>query len=230
MTQARWLLQTAENQPDAVDWLGPREAAVFAGIRFEKRRSEWLLGRWTAKRALAACLALEGHAPRPLSALEIIAAPDGAPEAYLDGRPAPFNLSISHRDGLAACVVCPAPTVPGCDLEHIEPRSDLFVADYFTPEEQTLVAAAADRDVAANLIWSAKECALKVLREGLRLDTRSVTVSFSETLATDGWAPVSVQYAAGGRTFDGWWQRRGDHLFTLVTAPAVAPPEGLRGV
>jgi len=30
----------------------------------------------------------------------------------------------------------------GCDLEVVEPRSDAFVADYFTSEEQALIARA----------------------------------------------------------------------------------------
>ena len=50
----------------------------------------------------------------------------------------------------------------------IEPRSDAFVADYFTIEEQALVAraSAADRDRILALLWSGKESALKALREG----------------------------------------------------------------
>ncbi len=52
--------------------------------------------------------------------------------------------------------------------------SDAFVADYFAPEEQTLIAhsSPADRELMLALLWSAKESALKALREGLRLDTR----------------------------------------------------------
>ena len=62
----------------------------------------------------------------------------------------------------------------GCDLEVIEPRSEEFVADYFTTEEQKMVSQApiADRSKLLALLWSAKESALKALREGLRFDTR----------------------------------------------------------
>ena len=70
------------------------------------------------------------------------------------------------------------PLSVGCDLELVEPRSALFVRDYFTAAERERVAAAPARehDELANLIWCAKESALKVLRTGLRRDTRSVEV------------------------------------------------------
>lgn len=67
----------------------------------------------------------------------------------------------------------------GCDLELIEPHSDALVADYFTADEQAMVARtlAADRSRGLDLLWSAKESALKGLRVGLRLDIRCVSVT-----------------------------------------------------
>ena len=88
----------------------------------------------------------------------------------------------------------------GCDLEIIEPRSDAFVADYFTTEEQALIAraSAADRPRLLALLWSAKESALKALHEGLRLDTRCVIVSpFDESFDLNGWSPLRVRYTGG---------------------------------
>jgi 4'-phosphopantetheinyl transferase len=61
----------------------------------------------------------------------------------------------------------------------IELRSDAFVADYFTAEEQPLVARASSPVDGLRLlapVSSGKESALKALREGLRLDTRCVIV------------------------------------------------------
>ena len=85
----------------------------------------------------------------------------------------------------------------GCDLEMVEPRSDAFVADYFTIEEQALVARASaeDRPRLLALLWSAKESALKALHEGLRLDTRSVIVNpFDGSFDLNGWSPLHVRY------------------------------------
>ena len=113
-----------------------------------------------------------------LARIESRAAGDGAPELFVDGQPAEHGVSLTDRAGCAACLVADEPAAIGCDLELVEPRSDAFVRDYLTGPEADLVAAAGPaRDVAANLIWSAKESALKVLRTGLRRDTRSVEVT-----------------------------------------------------
>jgi 4'-phosphopantetheinyl transferase len=132
----------------------------------------------------------------------------------------------------------------GCDLELIEPRSDAFVADYFTSEEQALVAEApaAERSRLLALLWSGKESVLKALREGLRLDLRCVSVRLdaapqgeNEAVGLEdpalafqphgpaGWRPLHVRYA-GGRIFHGWWQCTATRLRTLVAAPPPRPP------
>ena len=47
-----WLEQTEEDLPAEDDWLNASEMARLSGMRFPKRRVDWRLGRWTAKRAL----------------------------------------------------------------------------------------------------------------------------------------------------------------------------------
>jgi 4'-phosphopantetheinyl transferase len=174
-------------------WLSPREAAWVARLRFPKRRSEFRLGRWTAKRALALYLGRDSSAAA-LGSVEIDRAPDGAPAPLVDGRPAEAYVTMTDRADQAVCLVGPPGTALGCDLELVEPRSDAFVADYLTPAEQALVAAAGtERDLLANLVWCGKESALKVLRTGLRRDTRSVEVSLPEGASVDGWAPMSIR-------------------------------------
>jgi 4'-phosphopantetheinyl transferase len=108
----------------------------------------------------------------------------------------------------------------------IEARSDAFVADYFTESEQVLVArvCAAERSRLVTLLWSAKESALKALREGLRLDTRSVTVSpINGGFNLNGWSPLQVR-CADGRSFYGWWQQGHGMVRTLVANPAPDSP------
>jgi len=175
-----WLEQTEADVPQDHDWLSANEAARLNGMRFAKRRADWRLGRWTAKRALAAYLNLPSH-PQALTDIELRPASSGAPEVFFANKPAAVAVSLSHRAGSALCAVAPSGAALGCDLEIIEPRSDGFVADYFTPEEQALVAEAPapDRPRLSALLWSAKESALKALRAGLRLDTRCVTVEAS---------------------------------------------------
>jgi 4'-phosphopantetheinyl transferase len=74
------------------------------------------------------------------------------------------------------------------------------------------------------LLWSAKESALKALRTGLRLDTRSVVVMpMEESVNVNGWSPLQVR-CPEGRVFQGWWQRANNVLRTLVSDPAPPPP------
>ena len=134
---------------------------------------------------------------------------------------------MTDRADQAVCLVGPPGTALGCDLELVEPRSDAFVGDFLTPAEQGLVAAAgAERDLVANLVWCGKESALKVLRTGLRRDTRSVEVSFPEGGTVDGWAPMSVR-AVEGTVFPGWWQRFGAFVLTVAATEPFAPPRPL---
>jgi len=215
----RWLLAVAGEVPEGDGWLSPAERERLATLQLPWRRADWRLGRWAAKHAVAAFLAADPQA------VEIRSAADGAPEAFLAGDPAPVALSFSHRAGRAACAVAPAGTALGCDLELVEPRSEAFVRDYLTPAEQALVGAAPEMDhpLLVNLIWSAKESALKALRTGLRLDTRSVEVRLPENGESGGWRPFAVHARETGKDFPGWWKRDGGWVLTL----AASPPPGL---
>ena len=224
----RWLSQCMADVATDDGWLSSREAAWVARMRFPKRRSEFRLGRWTAKRALALSLGRDASAGA-LRAIEIDRAPDGAPLPLVDGRPAEAYVTMTDRADQAVCLVGPPGTTLGCDLEIVEPRSDAFVADFLTPAEQRLVASAGDgeaRDLVANLVWCGKESALKVLRTGLRRDTRSVEVSFQDGPRVDGWAPLSVR-AFEGTVFPGWWQRFGAFVLTVAATEPFAPPRPL---
>jgi 4'-phosphopantetheinyl transferase len=220
-----WLEQREADVPAENDWLSTNEATCLKGLRFAKRRADWRLGRWTAKCALSVCLDMPAH-PQVFSKMDIRPATSGAPEVFFVNQPAVFTISLSHRDGIAACAVAKSGVEMGCDLEMIEPRSDAFVADYFTLEEQALVARAApaDRPRLLALLWSAKESALKALHEGLRLDTRSVIVSpFAASFDLNGWSPLQVRYT-GGHVFHGWWQNTDNILRTVVAAQPLDSP------
>lgn len=225
----RWLMQEDREVPCDDGWLSAGERQRLAGLRVPRRRADFLLGRWTAKRAVAAHL----HA-RALSDLEVRAAESGAPEVFLGGAPAPVSISISHRDGRALCAVAGAGAALGCDLEVIEERDPAFVADYFTDAEQEAVAGvpAAERAALCALIWSAKEGALKALRTGLRLDTRAVEVhpprgpGWREG-GRAGWSPISVCHRADGQVFAGFFRTEGRWVLVVVADPAPDLPCGI---
>jgi 4'-phosphopantetheinyl transferase len=225
----RWLSQGMDDAPADDAWLSPLEAGYLARLRFVKRRTEFRLGRWTAKQAIALYLGLP-RSPAELRRIVIDRAPDGAPAPTVGGRPAEAYLTMTDRADQAVCLVGPPGTALGCDLELVEPRSEGFVRDYFTPEEQAFVAAAPEdgdaRALLANLVWCGKESALKVLRTGLRRDTRSVFVSFPAGPENEGWSPMQVR-AVEGTLFPGWWRRFGAFVLTMASTAPFEPPRSL---
>ena len=75
-----WLEQSEQDVAVEDDWLLLTEAARLRNMKFAKRRADWRLGRWTAKRALACCLGLAPD-PQTLAEIEIHATPSGAPKS-----------------------------------------------------------------------------------------------------------------------------------------------------
>jgi 4'-phosphopantetheinyl transferase len=222
-----WLSERAADLPDHLTWLAPAERARLETLRFPKRRADFLLARFTAKRALARFLALPGG-DEALAAVEVRAAADGSPHAFLGGAPAGVELSLSDRAGVAVCALRRGTLAIGCDLELVEPRSDAFVADYLTARERAAVAEAGDpeaRHRLANLLWSAKESALKVLRTGLRRDTREVEVTLLGG-SVEGWSALRVR-AVEGAVFPGWWRQYGRFLVTVAGEREEPPPRAL---
>ncbi len=144
-----WLTQSTAAHPDLVQGLTspaglltPAEEARFAALRTDKRRRDWLLGRWTAKRLLQSVLATKMGQPPALQSITIHNQLNGAPVARyhhpLDEPPPPlpdpapsagsgqalsadgcrpsvegwFTLSISHAGDYAFCALVEQPDWP----------------------------------------------------------------------------------------------------------------------
>ena len=216
-----WLTRSLADVPAGGDWLSARERAALAGLRAEKRRADWRLGRWAAKAALAA----RSGASR--CELEIVASHNGAPEAFVDGERAAAALSLSHRNGRALVVVAEVGVAIGCDLEAVEPRSGAFVRTWLAPAERANVLAAGPAGGArlANLLWTAKEAAAKVRGEGLRLDVRQAIVSLEwDQSSHREWRPLGVRWEREAVTARGWWREEPGWVFAFVSdLPTPAP-------
>jgi 4'-phosphopantetheinyl transferase len=219
-------MQRAADLPAADDWLSASESATLSSLRIAKRRDDWRLGRWTAKRAVAVHV---GGISAQWSSIEIRAADSGVPEVFIDRQRAPLALSISHSAGRALCSLAPGGIALGCDIEAVAPRSAAFVADYFTVAEREAIkrAPVLEQPVLATLLWSAKESALKALREGLRLDTRSVSVILGGGEPVRGWRALSVYSTGAAQVFGGWWRTHEGYVLTIVAFPPCSPPAAL---
>ncbi len=229
--RVHWLATGEASVPDGTGWMSGREIARLDGLRFTKPRTEYLLRRWSAKRAVAVALGLQMD-PGSASRIELLNHPSGAPYVLLDAAAAGVDVSLTDRAGWAVVLVGQPGSLPsgtlGVDLELVEPRSAGFVADFLTDAERSYVASRGGLgepgwDEAANLLWSAKEAVLKVQRVGLRVDTRTVEVTIDHHARPDAWAPLAAT-GADGTAYPGWWRRDGQFLLTIAYREPQAPP------
>ncbi len=224
MNPVHWWSAGLAHVPQVDHWIDEVEAARFASMRFTKRRSEAKLSRYCAKTTVAMTLGRSTD-PASLRSIQIRNARDGAPETRVDGHDGELVIAMTDRADWAVAAVIAGPSRIGCDLELVEPRSQAFVDDYFTPAERSLVAGSAEPALTSNLIWSAKESALKVLRTGLRRDTRTVTVTLREDRA-EAWNSLLVD-SSEGRHMWGWWRRYNSFVLTVAAEVEIPAPESL---
>jgi 4'-phosphopantetheinyl transferase len=207
-------IQDWKQVPAELDWLTSAERARLDGFRFEKRRRDWLSGRWAAKLAL---LEIAGMSQDEIARFEIASAADGAPLPKLDGGNYGAQLSVSHSNGRAFCAVTSEAALLGCDIELVESRSAGFVETFFTNAESERIERADPgiRDELVTMIWSAKESTLKALRTGLRADTRCVEVIDAGEASADGWNTVRTM-TSEAREFSGLWRRDDGFVQSIV--------------
>ena len=80
----------------------------------------------------------------------------------------------------------------------------------------------------ANLLWTAKEAAAKVRREGLRLDVRHSYVELDAGTAAPGsaarlgWRPLRVVWEDAEPT-EGWWRAETDWVMVIAVTGEAAP-------
>jgi 4'-phosphopantetheinyl transferase len=226
-----WLIQSTAAHPDLAcgtapaGLLGAGEQHRLDGLRAEKRRRDWLLGRWTAKRLVQAYVEQQTGQLIPTESIVVASDADGAPRLIMDND-LYLHLSISHSHDLALCAISDRPGVAiGADIEKVETRAPGFADDYFTPHELEQLRAAPhpEKDAVTTLIWSAKEAALKALRLGLTVDTRAVSCTLASPDGDrTGWAALSVSCdpALLGRhagELSGWWRFMDGYVVTLVS-------------
>ena len=227
-----WRVEKLERVPSDLDWLSSEEQRHLGRLQVEKRRRDWLLGRWTAKSALCRLPYLANSSVPPPD-LTIRQAADGAPEALLRGRRLPLSLSISHRAGWGLCALAAEDMLAGCDLEVVESRSSGFLSDYFTDEEQAFIRTVPGLhvDQIATLYWAAKESTLKALRVGLRADTRRIQISTTAASGTFArWGRLAVEDAESDLPFGAWGTMMGELAAVLVTSPPSREPSKLEGL
>jgi 4'-phosphopantetheinyl transferase len=243
-----WLIQSTAGHPAfargiaLAGLLSEQEQLRLMELKTVKRRSDWLIGRWTAKHLIQSYIERQTGVQLLMNALTVVNDSDGAPRAILDLRSPMFDcdpdlksriqslkLSISHCDGYAFCALSDICDIQiGADIERVERRSASFAEDYFTAHELDQLRAAPpdSRDTIVTLIWSAKEAALKALRLGLTVDTRNISCTVAPDLqVAAAWVELGVRCAPsllGEReySFQGWWRQLDQYVLTMVVMGA----------
>ncbi len=227
-----WLTQTHTELPTPTQafekgwYLTEEEEQRFSSLHTEKRRHDWLLGRWTAKRLLQTVIWEKNGTSLPLDLITITNNEDGVPEYRLPVQDQNFSISISHSHGRAFAAAIERPNAPiGADLERIAARPEGFTEAYFTPEEQTAVlqcTSKALQNTITTAIWSAKEAALKALHLGLSVDTLAVNCLIEPIVQSpQDWVPFVVVCDNGrlpqpAPSLTGWWCVEDEFVLTVV--------------
>lgn len=139
-------------------FLHPKELALLANFEHEKRQQSFLLGRYTAKQAIAA---LKG-----ILSLDTIIIENGVFQHPIVKHPFCNNIqvSISHTSSLGASIAFEEAHPMAIDIEMLSDDCYEVIRSRLTSNEQGLFFSNTVIDVVS--LWTAKEALSKVLRCG----------------------------------------------------------------
>lgn len=194
-----------ESRADA--FLHSGEQAVYRKLKVQRRQISFLLGRMTAKSALAACVG-DGFA-----AAETEIQRGVFDQPVVQGRfERTWAVSISHSEHLACSLAYPEEHPMAVDVERIDLARTTVMQSQIVPDEgDRAIAVCGSVELAATVVWTAKEALSKALRCGMTCPYELLeTVDMSGS--ADGYTGRFKNF--GQYRFQSW--RRGDHVVTLV--------------
>ena len=230
--------------PPADSFLSSSESAYLQTLRSDKRKGDWLGGRFALKTLLAresgllpvcslpparpqtpdAVQAEGGVALSEMSAaalavlkqIDIVKLPSGAPQVFVGSVPDARSVSITHSGPWAAAAVSAPHTFLGIDLEKIEKRSRAWAEEFFDPSEKGPAT-----EAHLTKVWTQKEAVVKLLGRGLSLNTREIVLD-NERLRLTGRALQAWQQAAEPQIILNSVPFDNNFIFTVAFAPAAA--------
>ncbi len=215
-----------KNLPPADSFLSVSESAYLQTLKAEKRKGDWLGGRFALKLLLAresgllpmcACESwteMSAPALAVLKNIDIVKLPSGAPQVFIGAVPDARSVSISHSNGWAVAAISEPHTFLGIDLEKIEPRMQAWAEDFFTPQEREPMT-----PTHLTTLWTQKEAVVKLLGRGLSLNAQEISLEGGK-VHLSGRAYAAWQHLAQPSIALTSVPFQADFIFTVAYAPA----------
>jgi 4'-phosphopantetheinyl transferase EntD len=142
--------------------LHPQEWKYYEKLRFEKRIKSYLMGRLTAKRAIA-----EYTGEKDLTKILIQSGIFTQPITTYEEKQN-IQVSISHSDDFGAAIAFPEAHPMGIDIERINIEQNEAIEREVTVSEIKIIKGLPfSYEIMLTLLWTAKEALSKVLKTGL---------------------------------------------------------------
>ncbi len=162
--------EASDNWLEKASYLHPQEHEYFGTLKFEKRRKDYLLGRYCAKRAIQVL----GQDARP----ERIFIDHGVFNQPVVVNRGNIQVSIAHSDGFGASIAFPESCPMGIDIERVDISKNEVLESQMTQEETKLIDLFPfSYQAALTSLWTFKESLSKALRTGLTTPFHSFEVS-----------------------------------------------------
>jgi 4'-phosphopantetheinyl transferase len=150
------------NYQETEKFLHPEEQEYFNMLKFEKRKKSYLMGRYTAKKAISA-FANEQNLENILIQQGVFNQPVTTCLFKQN-----IQVSITHCDDLGAAIAFPEALPMGIDIEKIDPcRNDVIASQMTVDEKELMKISPYTPDADLTLLWTAKESISKILKTGL---------------------------------------------------------------
>ena len=144
-----------------IQYLHSQERNYYNTLQFEKRIRSYLLGRFAAKKAVAALTSEEN-----LTNIFIQAGIFQQP-VVVSGKHN-LQVSITHCDDFGAALAFPETHPMGIDIEVIDPAQRAILERQMTEaEKEKIIFLPVAYDMGITLLWTAKEALSKALKTGL---------------------------------------------------------------
>ena len=169
------------------DCLSVDEQQLYTNFKADRRRSEFLGGRYIAKESVR-----HENPDIPPQLINIVHGVWGFPLIHTRSLHK-ATISIGHTDRCAAAIFSSSNTIPvGIDIEEIKQENLRAFTSFITKSEQELIRSGQlPYREAMHLIWSSKEAAGKALRVGFTIPENLYAISSIKQ--TDGLYHVSFE-------------------------------------